>query len=106
MTACLLCLPAGLIVMCLAAYTLLRDASQTRSPDQLHVSAVTGCRLAVLSSVLIAVSGLGCLRGEARVFGFVMILVGLTGVAAGGLFAKRHLAARPAPWATVAGWAA
>jgi hypothetical protein len=83
--------------MCLAAYTLLRDASQTRSPDQLHVSAVTGCRLAVLSSVLIGLSGLGCLHGEACVLGYLMIFLGLAGAAAGGLFLRRHLAERDSP---------
>ena len=90
-TAWLLLLPAGLVVMCLAAYTLLRDASQPQSPDQSHASAVTGCRLGMLSSVLIALSGLGCLSGQACILGYTMIVLGLAGATGGWLFSKRHL---------------
>jgi hypothetical protein len=92
-TACLLFLPAGLVVMCLAAYTLLRDTSQARSPDQVQASAVTGCRLGVLSSVLIALAGIGCLDGPVFALGSVMIVLGVSGATAGCLFFRRYLAA-------------
>ena len=91
MTVWLLLLPTGLVVMGLAAYTLLRDTSQPRSVEQLHASAVNGCRLGVLSSVLIALCGLGCLSGQASVLGCTMIVLGLAGATGGWLFYKRHL---------------
>ena len=65
MTAWLLCLPASLVVMGVAAYVVLRDGSQARSSRELTAAAATGCRLGALSSVLLALAGLGCLRGAA-----------------------------------------
>ena len=93
MTACLLFLPAGLVVMCLAAYTLWRDGSRARSSRQRHACAETGCRLAVLSSLLLALAGVCCLDGLASALGWAMIVLGVSGATAGCLFFRRYLAA-------------
>jgi len=90
-TAWLLCLPAALVVMGLAALTLLRDGSRAPSLTQLHTCAGTGCRLAVLSSVLLALAGLGCVDGAASVLGWAMIVLGLLGATSGCLFFRRCL---------------
>jgi hypothetical protein len=89
-TVWLLCLPAALIAMALAAYTLTRDGSRARSSGQLEAAA-SGCRLAVLSSLLLALAGLACLGGAAWILGWVMIVLGLGGAAAGCLFFRRYL---------------
>jgi len=78
--------------MCLAAYTLLRDVPRARSSQQLHACAATGYRLAVLSSLLLALAGLGCLDGAVSMLGWAMIVLGLSGATAGCLFFSRHLA--------------
>jgi F0F1-type ATP synthase assembly protein I len=96
-TAWLLLLPAALVVMCLAAYTLLRDGSHTASSRQLHTCAATSCRLGVLSGLLLALGGLGCLDGAASTLGWAMIVLGLLGATAGYLVFRRYLAEPTAP---------
>jgi hypothetical protein len=98
-TAWLLFLPAALVVMCLAAYVLVRDGSKLHSSRQLHTSATTGCRLGILSSVLLALAGLGCLDGAASMLGWAMIILGLLGAAVGFLSSRRYVAEsnRPRP---------
>jgi hypothetical protein len=91
-TAWLLLLPGALVVMCCAAYTLLRHGPRAQSYEQLHAVAVTGCRLGVLSSVMLALAGLGCLDGQASVLGWAMIVLGLLGAAMGCLVSRRYLA--------------
>jgi hypothetical protein len=91
-TAWLLFLPGALIVMCCAAYTLLRDASGVQSWGQLRTVAATSCRLGVLSSVMLALAGLGCLDGQASVLGWAMIVLGLLGATSGFLVFRRYLA--------------
>ena len=92
MTVWLLFLPAAVLVMGLAAYTLLRDGPRARSSQQRHACAATGCRLAVLSSLLLALAGLGCLDGTASALGWAMIVLGLSGATAAHLFFRRYLA--------------
>jgi hypothetical protein len=96
-TAWLLLLPAALVVMCLAACTLLRDGSHTASSRQLHARAATSCRLGVLSSVMLALAGQGCLDGPASVLGWAMIVLGLLGATSGFLVFRRYLAEPNAP---------
>jgi len=91
-TVWLLFLPAALVVMCCAAYTLLRDRARPRSWGQQQVVAATGCRLGVLSSLMLALAGLGCLHGPASVLGWAMIVLGLLGAATGYLVFRRYLA--------------
>ena len=96
-TAWLLCLPASLIVMCVAAYVVLRDGSQAQSASQLTAAAAAGCQLGAVSSVLLALAGLGCLGGAASMLGWAMIVLGLLGTAAAWLFFRRYLAETDRP---------
>jgi hypothetical protein len=91
-TAWLLLLPGALVVMCCALYTLLRHGPRAQSREQVHAIAVTGCRLGVLSSVMLALAGLGCLDGQAAALGWAMIVLGLLGAALGCLVSMRYLA--------------
>jgi uncharacterized membrane protein len=90
-TVWLLFLPAALVVMALAAYTLARDGSRAQSWKELAVVAATGCRLGVLSSLMLAIAGLGCLTGPAWVLGWAMIVLGLSGAIGGYLVFRRYL---------------
>jgi hypothetical protein len=99
----LLFLPAAVVVMGLAAYTLLRDGSQARTAAELHACADTGCRLGVLSGVLLALAGPGLLGGDAAPVGWAMIVLGALGAAAGYVFHRCHLA-QPDPPRSVRRW--
>ena len=103
MTAWLLFLPAAVVVMGLAAYTLLRDGSQARMAAELTACADTGCRLGVLSGVLLTLAGLGLLGNDAAPAGWAMVVLGLLGAGAGSVFHRRHLA-RPGPSPSVGRW--
>ena len=91
MTAWLLLLPGALVVLCCAAYTLLRDGSRVTSWSQLRTIAATSCRLGVISSVMLALAGLGCLKGQAPALGLTMIVLGLLGATSGLLVSRRYL---------------
>jgi hypothetical protein len=91
-TAWMLFLPGALVVMSCAAYTLVRDGARATSWRQLGVVAATGCRLGVLSCLMLALAGLGCLGGPAAVLGWAMIVLGLLGAGAGAVVFTRYLA--------------
>jgi len=74
-------LPASLAVMCFALYKLWRDAPRARA----------GCRLAVLSSLILAVAGLGCYQGPAWALGWLMIILGLGGAMTGSVVFQLYL---------------
>ena len=97
MTAWLLFLPGALVVMCCAAYPLVRSGSRAQSWVEVQTVASTSCRLGVLSSVMLALAGLGCLDGQARALGWAMIVLGLLGTIAGLLVFKRYLAETGSP---------
>ena len=90
--ACLLFLPAALIVMVVAACTLWRDEQRAQSARQRQVAATRACRLGALSSLLLALASLGCLGGPARALGWAMIVLGLLGAAGAYAVYKRYLA--------------
>ena len=91
MAAFLLFLPAALVVMGCAAYATWRDAPRARSFEQLRACASTACRLSVISSLMLALAGLGCLNGPAAVWGWTMLALGLLGATASYLVSKRYL---------------
>jgi hypothetical protein len=90
-TAWLLFLPGALVVMCCAADTLLRNGSRFETWSQMRTVAATSCRLGVISSVMLALAGLGCLKGHASVLGLVMVVLGLLGATSGVLVSRRYL---------------
>jgi len=90
-TVWLLFLPGALVVMCCAAYTLLRDGPRAQSWGQLRTAAATSCRLSVVSSAMLALAGLGCLDGQASVLGWTMVVLGLLGATSGLLVFRRYL---------------
>ena len=98
MIGLLVFLPAALIVMCFALYKLWRDGSRAQSPRERHAVAATGCRLALASSLMLAVAGLGCLQGPAWMLAWLMILLGLGGTITGYGVNRLYLAQRdPTP---------
>jgi uncharacterized iron-regulated membrane protein len=90
--ACLLFLPAALIVMLVAAYTLWRDERRAQSARQRQAAATRACRLGALSSLLLALASLGCLSGPAPALGWAMIILGGLGAAAAYVVYRRYLA--------------
>jgi len=94
-TACLIFLPAALIVMSSAGYTLWRDERRARSAWQRQATATRACYLGLISSLLLALAGLGCLNSPARVLGWVMIGLGLLGAFAAYVVVQRYLAGGP-----------
>jgi hypothetical protein len=90
--ACLLFLPAALIVMVVAAYTLWRDEQRAQSVRERQAAAARACHLGALSSLLLALASLGCLSGPAAALGWAMIIVGSLGAAAAYVVYKRYLA--------------
>jgi hypothetical protein len=88
---CVVMLLAAIILMCCAALTLLRDGARATSTSKLRTAAARGCRLGVASSLALVLSGVACLDGPAPMWGWVMILLGLGGTAAGYLTFSRYL---------------
>jgi hypothetical protein len=97
----LLFLPAALIVMSVAAYTLWRDERRARSARQRQAAAARACHLGALSSLMLALASLGCLSGSTRALGSTMIVLGLLGATAAYVVHKHYLAeperTRPRP---------
>jgi hypothetical protein len=92
MNAWMLFLPAALVVMGCAAYTLWPDGSHVEAWPQLRARARAACQLGSVSSVMLALAGLGCLGGPAGMLGWLMIVLGLLGVVAGAVVLRRYLA--------------
>ncbi len=93
MTWLLLFLPAAVLVMAFAAQTVWRQGRQADSSAQLEALAGKGCRLGVISSLMLAISGFGCFDGLSDTLGTVMIVLGLVG-ATTGLVALKQLSTK------------
>jgi hypothetical protein len=91
LTAFLLFLPAALVVMACAAYTVCKRSSSAAREGDVMARANAGCRLGSISSLMLALAGLGCLGSPASGWGWAMIMLGLLGATAGYLVVKRHL---------------
>jgi uncharacterized protein YfiM (DUF2279 family) len=91
-----LVLAVAILLMCCAALTLVWDGSRAASSAERRAVAARGCRLGVVSSLLLAVAGVACLDGPASAWGWAMIFLGLAGATAGYLVFRRYL--------TEAGW--
>jgi hypothetical protein len=87
----LLFLPAALVVMGVAACTVCCRPSRAESWEQLRARASESCRLGTLSSLMLALAGLGCLDGPAAILGWTMVILGLLGAAVGCIVFKRYL---------------
>jgi hypothetical protein len=93
-------LPVAVGVMCFALYRLWRDEPLAQSPQQRYAVARTGCRLAVVSSLMLAAAGLGGFQGPAWVLGWLMIVLGLGGVITGSVVFQRYLGETGQPQST------